>query len=99
MNKKIVVIPALVLGLSGCSVYVEDKFHIPEFKRPHVECINDEGQSDCEGGTRIDVKVPECYRLTLFNAGGWDSDICVTKEVFEKTQVGQLWTDETYVST
>lgn len=95
---KKLLIPVMMLALAGCSVYVEDKFYIPEFKRPHQQCINDEGGSNCEDGTRIDVKVPECYRLTLFNSGGWDSDICVTKEVFEKTQVGQLWTDETYVA-
>lgn len=89
-------IVALALMLTGCTVHVEDKFYIPEFKRPHQQCLNGDGGSDCEGGTRIDVKVPECYRITLFNASGWDSDICVTKEVFEKTQVGQVWTDETY---
>lgn len=94
MKKLAIVI--LALTLSGCTVHVQDKFHIPEFKRPHQECLKEEGGSNCDGGTTIDVKVPECYRLTLFNASGWDSDICVTKEVWEKTQIGQVWTDETY---
>lgn len=92
MKKMIAAVP-LALILAGCTVHVEDKFHIPEFKRPHIQC---EDPNNCENGTKIDVKVPECYRLTLFNWSGWDSDICVTKEIWEKTQVGQVWTDETY---
>lgn len=93
MKKTIVSI--MILALTGCTATVDDKYYIPEFTKGHEECFN-WTRSGCTNGKDLQVKVPECWRLVI--GQGIDStDICVSKEVFERTQIGQEWTDETYV--
>lgn len=92
--KKLILVP-LVLLLTGCSTYVKDKFEIPEFERTHEECFT-HGRYGCQEGKELVVKVPKCWRITLYNWGGWDSDICVDEQTWKNTQVGQEWTSEGY---
>lgn len=91
-----ILIPALILVLAGCSTIVDDKYYVPEFTREHEECKH-WGKSGCTDGKELNVKVPECYRLVI--AEGLErTDICVSKDTWEKAQIGQEWTDETYIT-
>lgn len=87
--KKLILIPLVVL-LTGCSTYVEDKYYVPSFERSHEECFKS-GRLGCEEGKDLTIKVPECWRLVLFNWGGWDSDICVDEQIWKNTYVGSEW--------
>lgn len=93
MIKKLL-IPAMLLTLTGCTATVVDKYHMPEFERDHEECFQSSRQG-CLNGKNMRVKVPECWRLEIQD--GMTSDhICVPKDIWEKTEIGHEWTDETY---
>lgn len=91
--KRIVLVPFIAIALTGCTAVVDDKYYVPEFTRGHEECFKST-KYGCEDGKELSVKVPECWRLVIDNVTA--TDICVPKDVWEKTQVGQEWTDETY---
>lgn len=60
--------------------------YVPEFTRGHEECFKST-KYGCEDGKELSVKVPECWRLVIDNVTA--TNICVPKDVWEKTQVGQ----------
>jgi len=95
MKKLVMLIPA-VLVLTGCTAYVDDKYHIPEFTRDHEECYRST-KHGCTDKKELNVRVPECWRLVIED-GLEKTNICVSKEIWEKTQIGQAWSDDTYVS-
>lgn len=92
---KKIAVALFVLSLTGCTAYVDDKYYVPEFTRGHEECFYTT-KHGCQEGKNLNVKVPECWRLVV-EEGMTTTDICVPKDVWEKTQVGHEWTDETYV--
>jgi hypothetical protein len=92
--KSILAIVPLVLVLTGCTATVHDKYHIPEFSKGHQECFTT-GRYGCIEGKDLEIKVPECWRLVI-EEGIDVTKICVSKDTWEKTQIGQEWTDETY---
>lgn len=92
--KKIIFVPLAALVLTGCTATVDDKYYMPEFTRGHEECFRSSRQG-CLDGKEFNVKVPECWRIVI-EEGIDTTNICVPKDVWEKTQVGQEWTDETY---
>lgn len=91
---KKILIPMLALALTGCSAVVDDKYYVPAFERNQKECFY-MARSGCMDGKDVQMKVPECWRLVIEEGIDVDS-ICVPKDTWEKTQVGQEWTDETY---
>lgn len=91
--KKIILIP-LILALTACTPVVDDKYYVPKFERDHEECFRS-SKYGCQEGKQLRVEVPECWRL-IIDEGMNSGDVCVPKDVWEKTQVGQEWTDETY---
>jgi len=73
---------------------VEDKYYVPKFERDHEECFRS-SKYGCQEGKQLRVEAPECWRLVI-EEGMSSEPICVSEEVWKKTQIGQEWTDETY---